>query len=37
MTATYEPTFYEDWKVNFGYVPIKTEDSFEVGFNHVAS
>jgi hypothetical protein len=38
MTTTpNELTFYEGWEVDFGYVPVKAEDSFEVGFDNIAS
>jgi len=31
------PRFYEGWKVDSGYVPIEAENSFEVGFDNIAS
>ena len=37
MTTTHELTFYEDWKVNFSYVPVETKDSFEVRFDNITS
>jgi len=37
MRTAHELTFYEDWKVNLGYVSIKAKDIFEVGFDNIAS